>query len=240
MASPAVEKVGRLAQRLCGCGKIWLPGLTQVRWSRYNPSFLDPEVNKEIYRKSPEQMSEEEKNKQQLKAVQPIKATCSYITSSVFYDPMISKFINMMMKGGDKMLARSIMNQTLEAIKRKQLVKYHETDEKLKENIECNPYKIFHQAIKNCEPVIGLTGIIRGGKKYQVPTPLKISRRNFLAMKWMITECRENKPRRTLMHEKLSDELLEAFNNNGNVIKKKYELHKMAEANRAFAHFRWG
>ncbi|XP_063149211.1 small ribosomal subunit protein uS7m [Candoia aspera] len=240
MAFSAVGGVGRLAQHLRGSRKIWLPGLTQVRWSRYNPAFLEPEVNKEIYRKSPEQMSEEEKNKQQLKAVQPIKATRSNITSSVFYDPMISKFTNMMMKGGDKILARSIMNQTLEAIKRKQLVKYHEADEKVKEEIECNPYKIFHQAIENCQPVVGLTGIIRGGKKYQVPTPLKISRRSFLAMKWMITECRENKHRRTLMHEKLSDELLEAFNNSGNVIKKKYELHKMAEANRAFAHFRWG
>lgn len=75
---------------------------------------------------------------------------------------------------------------------------------------------------------------------FQVPTPLKISRRRFLAMKWMITECRENKHRRTLMPEKLSNELLEASNNNGNVIKKKHELHKMAEANRAFAHYRWG
>lgn len=73
----------------------------------------------------------------------------------------------------------------------------------------------------------------------QVPTPLRDSRRRFLAMKWMITECREHKQRRTLMPERLSHQLLEAFNNQGPVIKKKYEMHKVAEANRAFAHFRW-
>ncbi|KAG8129064.1 putative 28S ribosomal protein [Naja naja] len=233
MASPVVEKVGCLVRQLRASRKLWLPGLTQVRWSRYSPAYIDPEVNKEIYRKSPEEMSEEDKNKQQLKTIQPVKATESSITSSVFYDPAISEPFTI--------LPLPLFGiKTLEAIKRKQLAKYHEADEEMKEKIECNPYKIFHQAIENCQPVIGLVGIIRGGKKYQVPTPLKISRRRFLAMKWMITECRENKHRRTLMPEKLSNELLEASNNSGNVIKKKHELHKMAEANRAFAHYRWG
>lgn len=73
----------------------------------------------------------------------------------------------------------------------------------------------------------------------QVPIPLTDNRRRFLAMKWMITECRNNKHRRTHMYEKLSQELLAAFSNEGNVIKKKHELHKMAEANRAYAHYRW-
>lgn len=73
----------------------------------------------------------------------------------------------------------------------------------------------------------------------QVPVPLKDNRKRFLAMKWLITECRENKNRRMLMPEKLSQELLQAFNNEGPIIKKKHVLHKMAEANRAYAHFRW-
>lgn len=73
----------------------------------------------------------------------------------------------------------------------------------------------------------------------QVPVPLKDNRKRFLAMKWMITECRENKHRRTMMPEKLSQELLQAFNNEGPIVKKKHALHKMAEANRAYAHFRW-
>lgn len=73
----------------------------------------------------------------------------------------------------------------------------------------------------------------------QVPVPLADRRRRFLAMKWMITECREKKHRRVLMPEKLSHELLEAFHNQGPVIKKKHDMHKMAEANRALAHYRW-
>uniref|UniRef100_A0A663LS75 Small ribosomal subunit protein uS7m n=1 Tax=Athene cunicularia TaxID=194338 RepID=A0A663LS75_ATHCN len=150
-----------------------------------------------------------------------------------------SKFTNMMMKGGNKVLARSLMSQTLEAIKRKQLEKYHKAPEDEKETIECNPYVIFHQALKNCQPIIGLSNITKGGKTYQVPVPLKDSRKRFLAMKWLITECRENKSRRMLMPEKLSLELLQAFNNEGPIIKKKHTLHKMAEANRAYAHFRW-
>ncbi|XP_030361574.1 28S ribosomal protein S7, mitochondrial [Strigops habroptila] len=219
--------------------RAWLPRLTQVRWSRYNPSYVEPEVNKELYRKPSEELTDEEKEKLELKAVQPIKAAPPTLSSSVFSDPMISKFTNMMMKGGNKVLARSLMAQTLETIKRKQLEKYHKAPEDEKETIECNPYVIFNQALKNCQPIIGLTSITRGGKTYQVPVPLKDNRKRFLAMKWLITECRENKHRRTLMPEKLSQELLQAYNNEGPIIKKKHVLHKMAEANRAYAHYRW-
>ncbi|XP_031454485.1 28S ribosomal protein S7, mitochondrial [Phasianus colchicus] len=219
--------------------RAWLPRLVQVRWSRYNPSFLEPEVNKELYQKPFNELSEEEKEKQELKAVRPIKAAPPSISSSVFSDPMISKFTNMMMKDGNKVLARSLMAQTLENIKRKQLEKYHRAPDDEKETVECNPYVIFHQALKNCQPIIGLSNITRGGKTYQVPVPLKDNRKRFLAMKWLITECRENKHRRTLMPEKLSEELIQAFNNEGPIIKKKHVLHKMAEANRAYAHFRW-
>ncbi|XP_032995180.1 28S ribosomal protein S7, mitochondrial [Lacerta agilis] len=239
MAASMVEKLGAARQRLCGSWKVWLPGLTQVRWSRYSPVYLEPEVNKEVYHKLPEQLSDEEKAKRELKKVRPIKATASNVTSSVFYDPLISKFTSMMMKGGNKILARNIINQTLEAIKRKQLEKYHKAEEKEKENIECNPYTIFHQALSNCQPVIGLMTVQKGGKNYQVPTPLSDNRRRFLAMKWLLRECRENKHRRTFMHQKLSEELVAAFRNEGPIIKKKHELHKMAESNRAFAHYRW-
>ncbi|NWU91256.1 RT07 protein, partial [Upupa epops] len=232
MAAPSAAGLGWRLQ-------AWLPRLMQVRWSRYNPSYIEPEVNKELYQKPLEELSQEEKEKMELKALQPIKAAPPSLTSSVFSDPMISKFTNMMMKNGNKVLARSLMSQTLEAIKRKQLEKYHKAAEAEKEKIECNPYVIFHQALKNCQPIIGLSSITRGGKTYQVPVPLKDNRKRFLAMKWLITECRENKNRRMLMPEKLSQELLQAFNNEGPVIKKKHMLHKMAEANRAYAHFRW-
>ncbi|KAK2536865.1 Mrps7 [Columba livia] len=232
MAAPSAAG---LARRL----RAWLPRLTQVRWSRYNPSYLEPEVNKELYQKPFEELSEEEKEKMELKAVRPIKAAPPTLSSSVFSDPMISNVFSW--SGIIHLLCMSpcLCPKTLEAIKRKQLEKYHKAPEDEKEAIECNPYVIFHQALKNCQPIIGLSSITRGGKTYQVPVPLKDNRKRFLAMKWLITECRENKNRRTLMPEKLSQELLQAFNNEGPVIKKKHVLHKMAEANRAYAHFRW-
>lgn len=168
------------------------------------------------------------------------------------------------------MTSLTLSFQTLESIKRKQVEKYHKAPQADKEAIECNPYVIFHQALENCKPIVGLASIQKGGKSYQVrndvestssiaelalskrkserlifycssqvPIPLSENRRRFLAMKWMITECRENKHRRTHMYEKLSQELLAASAQEGNVIKKKFELHKMAEANRAYAHYRW-
>ncbi|KAM4692251.1 small ribosomal subunit protein uS7m [Rhinophrynus dorsalis] len=219
--------------------RLGLLSFTQVRWSRYNPMYLDPETDKERYRRPLEEMSEEEKTERELKIVRPIKASPANVTSSLFTDPTISKFTNMMMKGGDKILSRSIMNKTLEEIKRIQLEKYYKAPEDERSSIECNPYTIFHQALENCQPIIGLTSILRGGKSYQVPTPLQENRRRFLAMKWIITECRDKKHRRTLMYEKLAQAMLEAYHGQGDVVKKKHELHKMAEANRAFAHFRW-
>ncbi|KAK6312250.1 hypothetical protein J4Q44_G00179140 [Coregonus suidteri] len=135
------------------------------------------------------------KEERELKSVRPIKAATSSVTSSVFNDPVLSKFVNMMMKDGDKIIAKGIITQTLEDMKRK-------------------------QALENCKPVIGLASIQKGGKFYQVPIPLTGNRRRFLAMKWMITECRDNKHRRTLMYEKLSQELLAAFSKEGNVVKR--------------------
>lgn len=218
--------------------KPWTPSLCLMRWSRYNPYYLDPEPRKDAS-VSDSELSPEQKELQELKTVRPIKAALTGDTSSAFSDPLISKFINMMMYDGNKVLARGIMTQTLETIKRKQVEKYHKSPAAKREEIECNPYAIFHQAMENCKPVIGLASIQKGGKFYQVPVPLTDNRRRFMAMKWMITECRTNKQGRTLMYEKLSQELLAAFTNEGNVIKRKHDLHKMAEANRAYAHYRW-
>ncbi|XP_074080695.1 small ribosomal subunit protein uS7m [Macrotis lagotis] len=216
-----------------------LPGLTQVRWSRYDANYKEPQLDKDYYLKPLEELTDEEKFERDLRTTQIFKAPSASKTSSLFEDPVISKFTNMMMKGGNKVLAKSLMMETLETLKRKQFKKYHEATVEEREAIECNPYTIFHQALNNCQPVLGLVSILKGGRFYQVPAPLTDRRRRFLAMKWMIQECREKKPRRMLMPEKLSHELLEAFHNQGPVVKKKHELHKMAEANRAFAHYRW-
>uniref|UniRef100_A0A3P8SMA1 Small ribosomal subunit protein uS7m n=1 Tax=Amphiprion percula TaxID=161767 RepID=A0A3P8SMA1_AMPPE len=228
-----------MAASLSGLLKPWTPRVFLVRWSRYNPYYLEPEVRKEAYSQPESELSAEEKEQRELKVIRPIKAAASGVTSSVFSDPVLSKFINMMMEHGNKVLAREIMTQTLENIKKKQVEKYHKAPEGQKDEIECNPYTIFHQALKNCQPVVGLESIRKGGKIYQVPIPLSDKRRSFLAMKWLITECRDNKHRRTHMYEKLSQEVMSAFVHEGNVIRKKNELHKMAESNRAYAHYRW-
>lgn len=146
-----------------------LPGLTQVRWSRYGPEYQDPQIDKEYYRKPLAQLTEEETYERELRKTQVIKAAPATKTSSVFEDPVISKFTNMMMKGGNKILARSLMTQTLEAVKRKQFEKYHAASAEEQATVERNPYTIFHQALKNCEPVIGLVPILKGATSTRSP-----------------------------------------------------------------------
>ncbi|XP_068118040.1 small ribosomal subunit protein uS7m [Hyperolius riggenbachi] len=215
------------------------PSLIPVRWSRYNPMYLNPVPDKEKYNCPLEELSKEEKEEWDLKTTRQIKACPSNMSSSVFSDEVVSKFTSMMMKNGDKILSRSIMNKTLERIKRIQLEKYYKASDAERAAIECNPYTIFHQALDKSKPIIGLTSVLKGAKTYQVPTPLSENRRQFMAMKWMITACREKKISRIRMYDKLADLILETFNEQGSVIKKKNELHKMAEANRAYAHYRW-
>uniref|UniRef100_A0A2K5PKR9 Small ribosomal subunit protein uS7 domain-containing protein n=1 Tax=Cebus imitator TaxID=2715852 RepID=A0A2K5PKR9_CEBIM len=192
----------------------------RVRWSCYSAEFKDPLIDKEHYRKPVEKLTEE-KYDRELKKTQLIKAAPAAKTSSVFEDPVVSK----------------IHQHDDERRKQNTEVPCPSAEEQA--TIEQNPYTIFHQALKNCEPMIGLVPILRGSRFYQVPVPLPDRRRCFLAMKWMITECWENKHRRTLMPEKLSHELLEAFHNQDPAIKRKHDVHKMAEAKRALAHYRW-
>ncbi|XP_053460978.1 28S ribosomal protein S7, mitochondrial-like [Nycticebus coucang] len=241
MAAPAVSTVRGWLGLALGVQHVvlWLPRVTQVWWSRYGPQYRDPKIDKEHFHKPVAELTEEEKYDWEVKNTQLIKAAPAMKTSSVFEDPAISKFTNMMMKGGKKIMATSLMTKTLEAVKRKQFEKYHAASAEEQAAIELNPYTIFHQALKNCEPVIGLVPILKGGHFYQVPVPLHDQRCHFLAMKWMITECREKKHQQTLMPKKLSHELLEAFHSKGPMVKRKHDMHKMAEANRALAHYRW-
>uniref|UniRef100_S4RTA6 Mitochondrial ribosomal protein S7 n=1 Tax=Petromyzon marinus TaxID=7757 RepID=S4RTA6_PETMA len=193
------------------------PVLMQVRGSQYNPLRPAARPHREL--------SAEERELDQLKAVRPVKAVPPGLISSVFYDDTVSKFINMLMKGGDEVLARSIMQETLELIKRKQET-YYKTPEPERAAIECNPYTIFHTAMENCK-VIGLVTVQKGGKNYQAPTPLKDNRWRFLALRGV--------PRA----QGCPWRCLRAFTNEGNDIKRKHDLHHMAEGNRAFVHYRW-
>ena len=125
-------------------------------------------------------------------------------------------------------------------VKQIQLAKYNKaTTDAERAEIELNPITIFHKALENCKPILQLTPIKRGGSTYQVPIPLTENRARFLAMKWMILECRE-KERKIHFPERLAVELIDAYNNTGKVVKRKQDLHKQCENNRAYAHYRWG
>ena len=124
-------------------------------------------------------------------------------------------------------------------IKQLQLAKYYKATTNVERaEIELNPITIFHKALDNCKPILQLTPIKRGGSTYQVPIPITENRARFLAMKWIILESRE-KDRKIHFPEKFALELIDAYNNTGKVVKRKQDLHKQCENNRAYAHYRW-
>lgn len=160
-------------------------------------------------------------------------------SSSVFYDTHLNKFTNMIMLAGRKQLAEENMRRAFENIKKIQMEKYHATtDATAKSEIELNPLTIFHQAIENCKPVLALTPIKRGGVTYQVPVSVRDKTAEWTAMKWLILAGRDHE-RQVQFRDTIARELIAAFHNEGRVIKRKYDLHKQCEANKAYAHYRW-
>ncbi|MCX7616070.1 MAG: 30S ribosomal protein S7 [Patescibacteria group bacterium] len=137
-----------------------------------------------------------------------------------FSNPALSRFINYLMKDGKKLVAQKIAYQALENIEKK---------------LKTNPLDVFEKAIENASPIFEVVSKRIGGANYQVPREVRPQRRFFLACKWIIEGARSVKGKP--MAEKLADEIIAAFNNEGFAIKKKQNVHKMAEANRAFAHF---
>jgi small subunit ribosomal protein S7 len=139
-----------------------------------------------------------------------------------FNDILVARFINCILDKGKKGLAESIFYKALESI-----------EEKGKEE----PLNVFRKAIANTAPLLEVRSRRVGGATYQVPVEVRESRRQALSMRWLIQNAR-SRPGRT-MAEKLTGELMDAFNNAGGAVKKKEEVHRMAEANKAFAHYRW-
>jgi small subunit ribosomal protein S7 len=139
-----------------------------------------------------------------------------------FNDILVARFINCILDKGKKGLAESIFYKALESI-----------EEKGKEE----PLSVFRKAIANTAPLLEVRSRRVGGATYQVPVEVRESRRQALSMRWLIQNAR-SRPGRT-MAEKLTGELMDAFNNAGGAVKKKEEVHRMAEANKAFAHYRW-
>ncbi|CAG0880672.1 unnamed protein product [Darwinula stevensoni] len=153
----------------------------------------------------------------------PVRPARSTDTSSVFHDPRVNIQSN---------------PQAFKEVKRIQLEKYHKASEEEKRGIELNPQRIFHGAIDNCKPILALIPLKRGGVTYQVPLGVTEKKSEWMACKWLILAARD-KHRRVHFPQQLATELIDAFHSEGRVVKRKQELHRQAEANRAYAHYRW-
>lgn len=200
--------------------------------SQYPKNFIQP-----IVRKQDQEQLKKTNEYEKLKVI-PFRAAPNSQHSSPLYDPLIEKFINMIMEMGKRELARDLLQKTFEKIKRIQLERYHNADEEEKKTIELQPRVILERAIENCRPLMRLVGVKRGGTTYQVPSPITEKRSLFYSMKWLL-DAANDKHRTIHFPEKMAFELLDAAYNTGRVVKRKQDLHRQCEANRAYAHYRW-
>jgi small subunit ribosomal protein S7 len=140
----------------------------------------------------------------------------------VYQSSLVSKFINSMMWDGKKSTAQGI---------------FYASMKKLEEKGGDEALKLFKKAVENAKPLLEVKSRRVGGANYQVPVEVNPYRRTSLAIRWLISYSRERAEKG--MVDKLANELLDAANNRGAAIKKKEDVHRMAEANKAFAHYRW-
>lgn len=139
-----------------------------------------------------------------------------------FGDLVVSKFMNAIMLDGKKSVAERIVYGAFDTIV---------------EKTSKEPVEVFHAALENVAPQVEVRSRRVGGATYQVPVDVRPERRQALAIRWMISAAR--KRNETTMVDRLSGELMDAANNRGSAVKKREDTHKMAEANRAFSHYRW-
>ncbi|NOQ69410.1 MAG: 30S ribosomal protein S7 [Gammaproteobacteria bacterium] len=139
-----------------------------------------------------------------------------------FGSTQITKFVNMLMKSGKKSVAETIMYNALDRINNK---------------VDGEPMEVLDKALENVAPMVEVKSRRVGGATYQVPVEVRASRRTTLAMRWLIDASRKRGEKS--MQLKFAGELMDAAENRGNAVKKREDTHRMAEANKAFAHFRW-
>ncbi len=140
----------------------------------------------------------------------------------IYKNQTLTKFINQIMLDGKKGTAEAICYNAFEIIREKS---------------GKDPMEVFSTALKNVMPVLEVKARRVGGANYQVPIEVRADRRTTLALRWIVTMAR--KRGENTMQERVAGELLDAFNNTGGSVKKKEDMHKMAEANKAFAHYKW-
>ena len=138
-------------------------------------------------------------------------------------DVTVSRFVNRMMLDGKRSVSQAIIHEAMAELERKV------TDKK--------PVEVFLKALENVKPMLEVKSRRVGGSTYQVPVEIRDGRREALAMRWIISAARSRSGKS--MGQRLSQELLDAFNSTGTAFKKKEDTHRMAEANKAFSHYRW-
>jgi small subunit ribosomal protein S7 len=139
-----------------------------------------------------------------------------------YQDLLVARFVNNLLRRGKKHVARKILYDAFSVIE---------------ERTKANPLEVFKKAVGNTEPVIEVRARRVGGATYQVPTEVRPARRTALAIRWLINYAKDRSDKS--MSLKLAAELIAASGNEGNAVKKKEDTHRMAEANKAFAHFKW-
>ena len=144
------------------------------------------------------------------------------VLDTKFKSAIVPKLINSIMYDGKKIVAQKIIYEAIEKIK-----------SKTKEE----PINIFHEAINNIKPTVEVKSRRVGGATYQVPTEVKSKRAQTLAIRWLVEASRKRKNK--YMSDKIFNEIYDAYEKKGLAVKKKEDVHKMAESNKAFAHFRW-
>ena len=144
------------------------------------------------------------------------------IPDAKYGDIILAKFMNSIMYDGKKSVAEAIVYGALDVIEQK---------------LKNEPLPIFKQALENVAPAIEVRSRRVGGATYQVPVEVRTERRQALAIRWIISAARDRNDK--TMIDRLSAELIDASNNRGNAVKKREDTHRMAEANRAFSHYRW-
>ena len=140
----------------------------------------------------------------------------------VYGSKVITKLVNQIMLDGKKGTAQAIVYDAFNIIK---------------EKLNLEPLDVFNQALENVKPLLEVKARRVGGSTYQVPMEIRPDRRQTLAIRWLVMFSRKRSEK--TMKEKLAGELMDAYNNAGASVKRKEEMHRMAEANKAFAHFRW-
>lgn len=140
----------------------------------------------------------------------------------VYQSPVLGKFIATVMRCGKKSVAASIVYRSFQIIEQRS---------------KQDPFEVFQQALENVKPIVEVKSRRVGGQTYQVPVDVRSDRRTALAFRWIIQYARQRGGKS--MEERLAGELLDAARNEGNAVKRKLDTHRMAEANKAFAHYRW-